>query len=1066
MMKKLLFSLFLCLSILYGAEGQVYKTMYFDFGPNDISNGNPTSNPDGNGNYWNNITDPNTTAAAINVVDVKNQTTGATLAITGTLSRNGIQSGGLLSPSGALLKELAVATATQDYFFTSTTGSMTLKGLNKSRAYVFNLFATRNDPETRTTTYTIQGNATYTGTLKTSGSNIGGNGYNGNNSTILVIPAVLPNSNGEIVLTLTRTTGSFAYLGILKLEEVDAVYKTLFVDFGPNDVSNGNITASPDANGLYWNNATNPNTSAAPIALKDAKNQTTTTTLSVSASLMMNGIQNGGLLTPASAALKQFALPTVTQDYFHTPTSGSLTLKGLDKTRGYVFSLFGTRNDPENRTTTYTLLGANQYSGSLKTSGTNLGGTGYNGNNSTVLRTKTIMPNSNGEIVLVITKTAGAFAYLGALKVEEVNGVGADPFCKTKDNLKIAWMGSSVAFGQGATNNQGHAYLYNQQLKSRFAAGKGKNWNISNISVPGNNTIAVLNRWNNDLLPQCSRYVVYGLSLGNEGIIGGGQQVFEQFRDNMQLLINKARLEGIEPIITNAYTRNDYTATEYNYVKQFNALLNTWNVASINALGAVDNGTGQWASGYFADALHPNDAGHQEMRYAIVPSLFDALDAGKPQPNIINGTSLTMSAAGGFNLEVTPEETLHPFTVSFDVKTSSSGTLCQFETAAGMNALTIAAGTGRMVYTSKTSSGITGATAVTNNQWHKITLTHYYALGKTLLYVDNVLQGTVNERIIARKFSLAGETSPAADYRNLLLYRSAIHAGEVATLVSNQLLKSSLEIYAPLDAQGITGTDPLINLAQSTNKVIRRNFNTSCAVNLSLNKATTSTGQCNANEAPSFAVDGNASTKWCTGTSGDKWLEINLGQERQVCSWYVQHAGNESSNWITSDFKLQKKVGSNWVDVEAVIGNTSNITQRAVNAFAAQYVRLYITKPELNNANGVARIYEFSVLGSSATLALANRGEETAEINETLFYNAPNPFNTSTKLLIHQQTEGEAAVLVYSKTGELIQTVYEGYLSTGTHEFVFDGSGLKSDVYVVKYRYKGGVIVRKILKTE
>lgn len=1066
-MKKLPLILLIYLITLCGAQGQVFKTVFFDFGPNDATNGNPTTNPDANGNYWNNITDPNTSAAAVNVVDVKNQSTGASLTITGALSRNGIQSGGLLSPSAALLKQFAVATATQDYFYTTASGSITLKGLNKARSYVFSVFATRNDPETRITTYSLQGNTSSSGTLKTSGTNLGGSGYNGNNSTILVMPAVFPNSNGEIVLTISKTTGSFAYLGILKLEEVDPIYKTWFVDFGPNDVTNGNITASPDANGLYWNNATNPNTSAAPLVLKNAVNQITTASLSISSTFQMNGIQNGGLLAPASAALKQLAVPTVTQDYFYTPTSGSITLKGLDKTRGYIFSLFGTRNDPETRTTTYTVLGANQYSGTLQTSGSNIGGTGYNGNNSNVLTTKTMMPNSNGELVLVVTKTAGAFAYLGALKLDEVNGVGTTPFCSTKDNLKIAWMGSSVAFGFGATNNQGHVYLYNQQLKNRYNTGKGKNWNVSNISISGNNTIAVLNRWNNDLLPQCSKYVVYGLSLGNEGIIGGGQQVFDQFRDNMQLLINKARLEGIEPIISNVYTRNDYTSVEYNYVKQMNALINSWNVTSLNLLGAVDNGSGQYVPGYFYDALHPNDLGHKEMQYAIVPSLFDALDAGKKQPSIVNGTSLSLSSSSSFKLELTPEETLHPFTLSFDVKTAATGTLCELQTAGGINVLSIAPGSGKVIYTSSASSGISsGATVVTNNQWHKVTLTHYYAWGKTLLYVDNVLQGSINEKIISNKFTLAGETSPAADYRNLLLYRSAINAGEVVTLVSNQLLKSSLEIYSPLDAQGITGADTLINLAQSMNKVVKKKINVSCNASLSLNKATTATGQCNGNEAPAFAVDGNANTKWCTGTAGDKWLEINLGTETSVCSWYVQHAGNESTNWITNDYKLQRKSGSTYIDVDVVTGNTSNSSKRFVTPFTTQYVRLYITKPELNNANGVARIYEFTVFGVPAQALGLNRAEETGETNETLFNNAPNPFSTSTTLSMYQQTAGQASVMVYSKTGELIQTVFEGYLTAGAHEFVFDGAGLKSDLYVVKCRYDGGVIVRKILKVD
>ncbi len=614
---------------------------------------------------------------------------------------------------------------------------------------------------------------------------------------------------------------SFAITLVTFCSAQSQVYKTSFIDFGPNDITNGNITPGQDANGNYWNNATDPNLAAAPLNLIDNKNVSSGSTLVVSLPMLKNGIQNGGLLAPSSGLLKQFAVATATQDYFHTPASGSVTLRGLNKTRGYIFSLFGTRNDTETRITTYTLLGTNQYSGALQTSGTNLGGTGYNGNNSTVLVTKTIMPSSNGEITIVISKTAGAFAYLGALKMEEVNGVVVSPFCASKDPYKIAWMGSSVSFGTGATNNQGYVYQYTQQLANRYNASTGRNWNVNNISIGGNNTIDLINRWDKDLLPRCSKYVVYGVSLGNEGIITAGQAAFDQFKNNLQLLIDKAKAEGIIPIIANCYTRNDYTLTEYNYVKQMNALINSWDVASINLLGAVDNGSGQWSPSYFFDALHPNDAGHTEMMYAIVPSLFDAMDAGKTQPKIINGTSISLSSATNYKIEFAPEETLHPFTLSFDIKTSGAGSMSAFETTTGKGILSIVSGSGKVQYKSATSAGIAGVTTVTNNEWHKVTLTHYYALGQTLLYVDNILQGAVSEKIIAKKFTLGGATSPMAGYRNLLFYRSAINAAEIAALASNQLLKSSLEIYSPLDAQGVTGNDTLVNIAQSQNKIVK-----------------------------------------------------------------------------------------------------------------------------------------------------------------------------------------------------------------------------------------------------
>ena len=62
-----------------------------------------------------------------------------------------------------------------------------------------------------------------------------------------------------------------------------------------------------------------------------------------------------------------------------------------------------------------------------------------------------------------------------------------------------------------------------------------------------------------------------------------------------------------------------------------NLLIHEWDLPSINLLGAIDDGKGVWATGYQngTDIYHPNTDGHREFTYAMVPSLFDAIDAGK-----------------------------------------------------------------------------------------------------------------------------------------------------------------------------------------------------------------------------------------------------------------------------------------------------------------------------------------------------------------------------------------------------------------------------------------------------
>lgn len=164
-------------------------------------------------------------------------------------------------------------------------------------------------------------------------------------------------------------------------------------------------------------------------------------------------------------------------------------------------------------------------------------------------------------------------------------------------------------------------------------------WKTSNISIGGNTTANLLDRWERDLLSNCSSYVIYGLSLGNEGVHDRGEAAYNSYRDGMLQAIKQAEDAGIVPVMANNYTRADYNESDYNYVKKLNLLIHEWDLPSINTLGAIDDGKGRWASGYENDAYHPNSAGHQEFCYAIVPSLFDALEAGKPLPKRVQGTS-------------------------------------------------------------------------------------------------------------------------------------------------------------------------------------------------------------------------------------------------------------------------------------------------------------------------------------------------------------------------------------------------------------------------------------------
>ncbi|RZK61747.1 MAG: hypothetical protein EOO59_04300 [Hymenobacter sp.] len=310
----------------------------------------------------------------------------------------------------------------------------------------------------------------------------------------------------------------------------------------------------------------------------------------------------------------------------------------------------------------------------------------------------------------------------------------------------------------------------------------------------------------------------YALALGNEGIHGGGQPKFDQFKVNMQVLIAKARAQGLVPVVTNSYTRNDYTPQDYAYIRQMNLLLHAWVVPTVNLLGAVDDGHGHWAPGYFDDALHPNDRGHAELAHAWVPSLFDALRAGKalPHAHATSGVQLAPGAA----LALVPEALVHPFTQVISFRTAGTGRLLVLQDSTLAGSLGIEP-SGALTYASASGGRLSSPARVNDNRWHQVALTHYFARGETQLYLDGAEVGRLPEQLHLRQLRLGGPRAPrGAQYRNWLFYRAGMNADEVRSLAADSLLKSSLELYAPLDGRRTAAPDSLTNLAQSTNKLL------------------------------------------------------------------------------------------------------------------------------------------------------------------------------------------------------------------------------------------------------
>jgi alpha-mannosidase len=124
----------------------------------------------------------------------------------------------------------------------------------------------------------------------------------------------------------------------------------------------------------------------------------------------------------------------------------------------------------------------------------------------------------------------------------------------------------------------------------------------------------------------------------------------------------------------------------------------------------------------------------------------------------------------------------------------------------------------------------------------------------------------------------------------------------------------------------------------------------------------TASGYTNDAEKPAYASDQNSYTKWCSDAAGVKWLQYNFGKPVTICQWKILHSALEGDSKITADFSLQRYDNGAWIDVDAVIENTSNRTSRTVTPFVSDRVRLRITKPE--QSGNAARIYAMEIFGT------------------------------------------------------------------------------------------------------
>ncbi|HEY6527280.1 MAG TPA: phage tail tube protein [Cellvibrionaceae bacterium] len=409
-------------------------------------------------------------------------------------------------------------------------------------------------------------------------------------------------------------------------------------------------------------------------------------------------------------------------------------------------------------------------------------------------------------------------------------------------NKKIVVLGSSVASGTGST---GGTNGWAQRLSAALTNG----YTLVNKSIGGDTTQLCINRFNADVSSETPGIVIIGLSLANEGLHGAANPgaIYSTFMNNMQTLLTKIQQIGAKAIIAGVYPNNLYTAGEYTVLKQADIALSKLGVPYFHFLGSVDDGSGHWQTGTFADEGHPNDVGAEALFRTIDLSVFDNLGTYTQITNSnYNYYKMLMPANNSLApIIYTPINPIRSATVLFKVRRTSTAISGQPRVAfVGSSAVPLRIRNPAAAANTTTSEGIykvSGAVSTVDTDRvtssidsvdhaeHWLAAVIHRETNTVDFYADGILAGSATVDAIGAITAIAFGTRPdnlsawdvsGYEYSQLHIWRSALRAEQVVSAINGDVFMGSLVLCSPIKQPAVIAGDNLGNLAPSSTQAV------------------------------------------------------------------------------------------------------------------------------------------------------------------------------------------------------------------------------------------------------
>lgn len=142
------------------------------------------------------------------------------------------------------------------------------------------------------------------------------------------------------------------------------------------------------------------------------------------------------------------------------------------------------------------------------------------------------------------------------------------------------------------------------------------------------------------------------------------------------------------------------------------------------------------------------------------------------------------------------------------------------------------------------------------------------------------------------------------------------------------------------------------------------------------------------------AIDGNTYShfsRWLSeDTPGDHWLTVDFGEARTFDEIRLYFFESSIAEYFLEDYKIQYNSGTIgspvWTDLASVTGSSTKNPVHIVPKTTAQQLRLYVTDPNTNNNDNIARLYEIEIFESPESLSASATATGDSQFSGTHSY--------------------------------------------------------------------------------